>query len=255
MSDNRFAVMAEDYDEMAPVMVPYYGMMQGLMVDYLEIARAEHPVVVDLGAGGGRFLERVLHCNPTARCYWVDFSRPFQNVAQKRLERYGNRTVFIHAELEDGWPDRLSEQPDYIFSMSAIHHLENHEKTALYKKCFRVLKSGGWMVNIDEMKTIYADAYIQSLHDWVRHGENRRNQLFGRFRQGYERWQGHFEEWKQRNLYRTSEVRSKGDDIHESFVKQMAWMKRLGFVNVDLFFKYQLWCIVGGQKPRFSGNT
>ena len=40
-----------------------------------------------------------------------------------------------------------------------------------------------------------------------------------------------------------------GDDIHESYVPQMEWLREAGFVNVDLFVKFQLWSAIGGQRP------
>jgi hypothetical protein len=29
----------------------------------------------------------------------------------------------------------------------------------------------------------------------------------------------------------------------------VAWLTEIGFTQVDLFVKYHLWCIIGGQKP------
>lgn len=41
--------------------------------------------------------------------------------------------------------------------------LEDREKN-IYLRCFEALKNGGWFFNIDEIKTIYKEAYINSLH-------------------------------------------------------------------------------------------
>ena len=40
----------------------------------------------------------------------------------------------------------------------------------------------------------------------------------------------------------------KGDDLHESFIEQIEWLNKAGFMNSDVFVKYHLWAIMGGQK-------
>jgi len=249
MSENRFLEMAENYDIMAPVMVPHYGFMQSMVLDYLRIEEAEQPVIVDLGAGSGTFLERILQRNRTAKCYYVDLSESFLNVAKHKLSRYNGHVDYITTDIEDGWTDRIPMQPDYIFSMSAIHHLESHGKQQLYQRCFDCLKPGGWFVNIDEMKTIYPDAYFNSLRYWERYCEEQGLRVKGAFMERYRKWRKHFQQWKERNINGLNMPKVKGDDIHESFILQMAWLKEIGFKQVDLFVKLQLWCIIGGKKP------
>jgi hypothetical protein len=43
--------------------------------------------------------------------------------------------------------------------------------------------------------------------------------------------------------------KTKGDDIHESFVNQVDWLHEIGFTEADVYIKYHLWCAVGGRKP------
>ncbi|MCP4130079.1 MAG: hypothetical protein GY754_03580 [bacterium] len=40
----------------------------------------------------------------------------------------------------------------------------------------------------------------------------------------------------------------KGDDIHETAEVQLDYLRNAGFENIDLYVKYHLWCIIGGQK-------
>lgn len=249
MSENRFQRMADTYDHLAPVMVPQYDLMQRLMLDYLQIEKAQSPVIVDLGGGSGRFLERVLNCNPSARCYYVDASESFLRLAQKKLKSYEGAVRYVLADLEDGWVDQVPSGADYIFSMSTIHHLENHEKQRLYERCFDLLNPGGWLVNIDEMKTIYPDAYFNSLHYWSRYCELQASRLQGDDSEIYQGWQREFEKWKDRNIRSFGQRKTRGDDIHASYLVQMAWLREIGFRQVDLFAKIHLWCIIGGKKP------
>jgi tRNA (cmo5U34)-methyltransferase len=246
---NRFVTMARDYDEMAPYLVPQYNFLQNSVVEFLNIKNLSQPIVIDLGAGSGLFLERILSKNKTACCYWIDSSEAFLEIARQKLARYENRVEFILSSMETAWEQQISQSPDFIFSMSAIHHLENDEKMALYQKCFDLLAEQGWFVNIDEMKTVYDDAYYNSLLYWVRHVDEGLSLVPKEKRDLYFKWTGHFDKWKTRNIDNFGQPKIKGDDLHETFTLQMQWLKAAGFNNVDVFIKYHLWCIVGGQKP------
>ena len=63
------------------------------------------------------------------------------------------------------------------------------------------------------------------------------------------KWRNHFDRWKIRNIDHFGEIKSTGDDMHDFFMDQVAWLKEIGFTNVDLYVKYHLWSVVGGQKP------
>jgi hypothetical protein len=40
-----------------------------------------------------------------------------------------------------------------------------------------------------------------------------------------------------------------GDDIHDGYIEQLQWLRDSGFVEVDIFVKFQLWAGMGGRKP------
>ncbi len=245
----RFASMAEAYDAMAPYLLPQYAFLQEEMLRLAELDALAHPIVVDLGAGSGRFLERVLERNARATCYWMDSSHDFCGVARRRLARFDERVVFIESALEDAWEADVDGPVHAIFSMSAIHHLESDDKRRLYRRCFDLLVPGGWFVNTDEMQTMYRDAYLASLHHWVRHVDDSREVIPADLLESYEQWQGHFDRWKKRNIEQADAPKTKGDDLHEGFIEQMTWLSQIGFENVDVFVKHHLWCSVGGRKP------
>lgn len=240
--------MARVYDKMAPVLVPQYHFLQDSIIDFFNLKNRNELAVVDLGAGSGIFLEKILRSNASAACYWIDSSKDFLEVAREKLAKYANRVAFILAPIESAWELQLGCRPDFIFSMSAIHHLEDVEKQALYQKCYASLCDAGWLVNVDEMKTCYMDAYESNMRFWAGFVERAKTQIPDSDRPHYEEWNHHFEEWKKRNIYQMQVPKSKGDDIHASFMTQMSWMLDIGFRKVDLLMKFQLWCAICGQK-------
>ena len=248
-SKERFFTMAETYDRMARTLVPQYDFLQNEVLRTLSLEDSRRNIVIDLGAGGGTWLEKILACNNASKCYWVDYSEDFLEVAKEKLSKYGDRVTYILSSLEQIWESQVPEKADAIISMSAIHHLTTEEKQDLYRRCYEKLNAGGWFVNIDEMETIYPDAHLNSLYFWIRHVEHARDTISAEDLRYYESWKLHFDGWKMRNVDNMDKPKTKGDDIHESFLEQLHWLKDIGFQNVDLFIKYHLWCAIGGQKP------
>ncbi len=246
---DRFLTMAEDYDRMAPALVPMYDWLQEEMLRLLQVEALEAGCLVDLGAGSGIFLEKALACNPQLTGVWVDSSPAFRTVAERRLARFAERMVYIASPLEASWEAQLTLPVRAITSMSAIHHLEREEKHTLYQRCFNLLVPGGWFVNCDEMQTLSRAAYRASLEFWLRYVDDAPSRLPADQQEAYAGWRAHFAGWKTRNLDHFDEPKVKGDDLHESFLDQVRWLQEIGFANADLFVKYHLWCLIGGRKP------
>jgi tRNA (cmo5U34)-methyltransferase len=233
---------------MAPILVPHYYMLQDEVFNIGHFQKNSEITVIDLGAGSGIFLEKVLNIYPNAICYWIDYSLDFLNIAREKLDHFGNRIHYIHSAIEKYWEEKLEHKPDLIFSMSAIHHLENNDKKALYKKCYQLLKKNGWFFNADEMKTIYKEPYKNSLIYWANYVTASKSNVPGDLEPYYEKWNSHFDNWKLRNIDNFSLPKYKGDDLHENFIEQLKWLDEAGFKNHDVFVKYHLWNLIGGQK-------
>ena len=246
----RFFEMAETYDKMARCLIPKYDFLQDETLNLIQFGGIKNPKIIDLGAGSGIFIEKVLTRHPNAKCYYVDFSEDFLKLAKKRLMRFGKQVEYIISPIEDDWEEKIEqkEKINAIFSMSAVHHLESSEKKRLYKRCFEMLNDSGWFFNIDEMKTIYKDAHLNSFYFWIKHVEGCKDKISVDLMPYYEKWNVHFDDWRKRNIDDLEKPKTKGDDIHDGFLEQIKWLKEIGFLNVDLFIKFHLWCVIGGQK-------
>ena len=245
---DRWFTMAQCYDRMTDYLVPRYHLLQDEIIALLT-AGGPLELVVDLGAGSGIFLEKVLRRFPACRGVWVDYSDDFRAVATQRLAPYADRVSFVSSRLEDDWESQIPGRPDAICSMSAIHHLGSDAKRRLYGRCFKLLGLGGWFYNIDEMSTLYDDAYRRTLWYWLDHVERTQVAVPPDLQEHGRLWCEKFKGWKQRNVDNLGRPKQPGDDIHEGYVEQMRWLREAGFVNVDLFVKFQLWSAIGGQRP------
>ena len=252
MDKDRFFTMAECYDKMVSRLLPRYDWLQNELIDLVFADGAEDKLIVDLGAGSGIFLAKILTRYSSARCCWVDYSDDFLAVAKRRLSEHGDRVRLILCPLAERWEAQLPEAPDAICSMSAIHHLDSDGKKELYARCNAVLAPGGWFFNLDEMSTLYGDAYMNTLHYWVRHVDRAGRDVPADLRSAYDAWRDQFKRWQARNIDNAHLPKVSGDDVHEGYVEQMQWLREAGFVDVDLFLKFQLWSAVGGRKARMA---
>ena len=101
----RFFSMAEAYDRLAQKLVPQYDFLQNEVLKMVPIEAHQKAIIIDLGAGSGIFLDRILANHMNVKCYWVDYSNDFLAVAKKRLSRYGEKVVYIRSSLEEKWED------------------------------------------------------------------------------------------------------------------------------------------------------
>lgn len=247
---DRFLRMAEDYDRVAPILVPRYDFLQEEMLALAELSERSAPRVADLGAGGGRFLERALAAYPKATVWWVDSSEAFRSVAQRRLERFGGRVHYVLSPIEADWESQIETPLDAVFSMSAIHHLDSAGKRCLYSRAAAVLAPGGWLCNCDEMKGFSEEGYRASLEYWVRHVAANRGRFLALDAGAADGMLQHFRRWTERNVTNFGQPKTKGDDLHDPVADQLGWLRGAGLEAVDLYVKDHLWCLIGGRRPQ-----
>jgi tRNA (cmo5U34)-methyltransferase len=234
--------MAIAYDKMCQLLVPGYNLMQDTLIDILKFEDIKNIVLLDLGAGSGILIKKVLKEFPDSICYHLDFSDDFISVAKEKLQRYQDRVTYVKSDFCGCWESMIIEKPNVITSMSAIHHLSNENKKRLYEKSYDVLKDEGWFFNIDEMKTINEEAHLKNLYYWIYHAQIQENTLSEDLLDSYKGWMEKFDSWKIRNVDNIHLPKKEGDDIHEFFLVQLNWLKEIGFQDTDIFCKYFLWC-------------
>lgn len=246
--EKRFLEMPEVYDKMAPYLVPGYDFLQDTVYGIINFESNKAFTFVDLGAGSGIQIEKILTRFPRAKAVYIDSSAPFMEIAKKRLAHFSSRVRYINKSIEADWHMEIDEKPELILSMSAIHHLKPNEKERLCKIAYEMLLPNGWFINIDEMKGRNETAYRNAMIFWAEYVEKAKDRIPGELREYYDEWNKYFNRWKKRNIENMNVPKVKGDDIHEPFETQLVYLERAGFRNVDLFVKYHLWCVIGGQK-------
>jgi tRNA (cmo5U34)-methyltransferase len=236
---------AEAYDHAAEVIHPCYATVQQEILAHLPFPEDAAFLLVDLGAGSGRLVERVLRRFTSARALLVDQSEPFLAIGERRLAPFAPRVRFVQRRLQENWPTELPTAADVIVSTSAIHHLDSNEKSALFARCYESLAPGGLFLNGDEYRPADDVRYLDLLREWSNHmraavDDGRIPASFGRT----------LDHWYDRNIRRFGEPKTSGDDCHETIGTQVEYLRQAGFAHVETVWAEKLWAVIMALKAR-----
>jgi tRNA (cmo5U34)-methyltransferase len=191
--------------------------------------------VLDLGCGDGTIIKSFCDKYPDHNYFLMDGSGDMIERAKAKLHGAKNVT-FIHESFE-AFIDNEGKliKYDFIFSSNAIHHLDAIGKAKLYFKIYLTLNTDGLFINYD----VVQPATERS-----------------------ERWQFNmWREWMNEALIkkgRSEDVgkheglpdlyKSKQDNHPGPLIDQLQILEKIGFRDVDCFFKYGIFALFGGIK-------
>ena len=167
--------------------------------------------VLDLGTGDGRLLSLIrLHC-PQAECVGVDSSPTMLAAAGERFRDDTNVEIRPH-DLQESLPDWGPF--DVIVSSFAIHHCTNERKRRLYSEIFDRLTSGGVFCNLEHVASPTARLHQRFL-----------------------------------DAFGITPDQEDAGNILLDVETQLAWLREIGFGDVDCNWKWLELCLFGGVKP------
>ncbi len=169
--------------------------------------------VLDLGTGDGRLLSLVLERNPSIKeGVALDFSDPMITRAKSRFQD-DKRIRIVKHDFSLPLPEDLGCF-DAIISSLAIHHLTHERKRQLYAEIFCHLNSGGVFCNFE-----HVSSPTERLH----------RKFFLAIGQ----------------LPEKEDPSNKLLDVET----QLGWLREIGFVDVDCYWKWLEMAVLVGCKP------
>ena len=186
--------------------------------------------VVDLGSGDAVLLDAVLSAFPDASGLAMDYAETMRELANARLARFGARAAVAPADLRTSNWRATARAADVIISGFAIHHLPDPRKRALYGEIFATLSPGGTFLNLEHVAS--ATPVVGAIHD----------EAMIAFRAGPEG-----DVAATRTAYHARP--DKADNILAPVEQQCLWLRDIGFVDVDVHWKWFELALFGGRKP------
>jgi tRNA (cmo5U34)-methyltransferase len=205
----------------------------GVMMSILKSKEGSLETFMDLGCGDGILGAAILGEYPAARGVFVDFSEPM-------LKEYAAQLVFENLDYGNpAWMERIRKCGpfDAIVSGYSIHHQPDIRKRRAYEEIFSLLKPGGWFVNIEHVSStaqlnidLFENHYVTARYAIEK--ENGGTRTFEQLA----------EEYKNRP--------DKAANILASTELQCAWLREIGYDEVDCYFRIYELAVFGGRKPQ-----
>ncbi len=189
--------------------------------------------ILDLGCGDGIITKELFKVDNSISATLVDGSEDMLNSAKESLKGIKNINYIPASFQEILEKDILHQNFDFIVSSLSIHHLTMNEKTSLFKEVYDHLHPKGYFLNIDVVLSSDENLekwYLLLWKEWI----DERKKLSGI--EG-----GCFDDII--NRYKNDK-----DNKPNTLEDQINALKKIGFKDVDCFYKYGVFTMYGGRK-------
>ena len=190
--------------------------------------------ILDLGCGDGILTKRIRDRYPDNNFFLMDGSSDMMKKAKENL--LGDNVSFRQQTFEayiNASPEEMKY--DFVHSANAIHHLDLKGKEKLFTKIYHDMQHGGLFVNIDPVKPNSARSekwQFKMWTDWM-------NETL--LKSGFNDDIGKYDRIP--TNYKTANE-NKPDTLSD----QLTLLRRIGFKDVDCFYKYGIFSVFGGTK-------
>ena len=215
---------AQTYDRARRQLVPCFDDFYVTAIDRIPFSPSDRFEVLDLGAGTGLLSLFVANAFPRARFTLLDVSAEMLERARQRFAGEGERFGFLQCDFAQPLPGTY----DAVVSGLAIHHIDDEAKRGLFRRVLEALRPGGVFVNADqvmgptpELETAYHEAWLRQVR------------VLG---------------VADSDLAPVLE-RMKADRL-APLEPQLQWLREVGFVDVDCWYKHYRFAVFSGSKGR-----
>lgn len=194
---DHFDDWAPRYDAQIREMVPRYEEIHETLLALLSLRPPRR--LLDLGAGTGYTLRRVMEAFPHVTAVGLDVSPEMLERARQRLAGIEERVVLHQTDIASPSVDGAY---DAIVSILAVHHLWADEKRHLFSRIWEHIEPGG----------------VFLLADYFRPAMDRLSELY--------------------DLPATPDAHEAEHDHPDTTAEHLAWLTAAGFAAVDVVWKY-----------------
>lgn len=229
-------VFSSNYLEKADIFIverwKMFGIVSSIFSYYSKNKKSIH--LLDLGCGDGVLSEVLLKIDNNITASLIDASQSMLDKAGDRLKRYQNvsfnKTSFN--EILNG--NYKLDKYDFCVSSLAIHHLDLAEKENLFKCLYDCLNTYGHFINLDvvlppskELEKVYFSmwsVWMQEMMDKIGITDEYPGDVIKK--------------------YIDPSSMNKPDTLEA----QIESLKKIGFIDVDCYYKNNIFTVFGGMK-------
>ena len=175
----------------------------------LELIPARARTILDLGTGAGRLITLVRTVRRKAKFVALDISPTMIGAMNSAFGNDADVKIVEH-DFDQKLP-RLGLF-DAVISSFAIHHLKHERKHSLYQEIFEIIRSGGAFCNLEHVASPTRRVHEKFLDAIGWPDEDPSNKLL---------------------------------DLEI----QLRWLREIGFVDVDCYWKWRELALFAGWKP------
>jgi len=217
----KFNNGAKSYDRQRSIVIPNMDQLYTIIVN-LAKSNVLRPKILDLVAGTGLLTEEIFKKYFRGQFTLIDISEEMLNIAKKRFKENRNFKYILGDYLKIDFEESF----DIIVSSLSIHHLEDKDKKILYAKVYEILNNDGIFLNADQVLAPSSENENIYQRNWLEKIE------VGTLKQ---------------NEKKIIIDRMKHDKP-ATLENNIKWLKKCGFTNVDVFYKYYNFCVLYGKK-------
>ena len=236
----KSSTLAKTYIEGVRMGIPLAREQIDIMLRLVAARDTAPSNFLDLGCGDGILAAALLDSYPEARGVLVDFSAPMLDATRTALSAQSANLTFAELDYGDpAWTAAVAGHGpfDLVVSGFSIHHQTHVRKRALYEEIHAQLNPGGLFVNIE---------HVASPNDWVR--ERFDDYCIDSLHATHLDQGGkHSRDEIAREFYHRPD---KAANILAPVEDQCAWLRKIGFQDVDCYLKAFELAVFGGRRSR-----
>ncbi len=220
----NFEADAKEYDDNIIKLIPFYPQILDALIGSLSYNNDYKIRVLDLGCGTGTISKRISEKFPNSDITCVDIASNMIEIAKFKLQNYPLKSF----KIGDFSNISFDAKYDVVVSSLALHHLvDDNQKRDYYSTIYNILNDGGQFFNADIVLGSSTHLQTQNIDKWVEFMKQSVSE----------------EEVKNKWIPRYHE-----EDKPAKLIDQLEWLQEIGFIDVDVVWKYYNFAVYGGSK-------
>lgn len=229
---------ADSYINSADTVVVERKRFIRILVDIFRyhFGNKENLVLLDLGCGDGVLSKHIASHHPKHEFHLMDGSEAMLEKAKGNFA--GADVHYRHQSFEEYIASPVNDGLcDFVYSALAIHHLDFLGKSQIYAKIFRELKFGGLFLDFDPVLPTSERSEQWQFNMWtdwmIEHLQK-----------------DDVEEDATKIEAMPTSYKMKAENKPSNLFDQLQLLIKIGYSDVDCFYKYGIFALFGGTKQR-----